>query len=112
MSYYPPHEARDAKKLENLRQAIRDGDIISPIVVAPNGIYALTGSHRIAAHEAECVENPALMMTDDDYNAVREYLSLGPHDIVEECCSFDDIASAIWMTTKDKDIKDAVEDQR
>jgi hypothetical protein len=121
-TYHPPHDAQDEAKLAALMAVLQRGEDLPPIVV--HGITAFTGSHR---HEAylrawaladnldEAWENvpaeiPVVEMSDEDYAAMCEELGvgLGDHD---QCGDYNAIAAAIYQTTTDDAVREALKDQ-
>lgn len=109
MSYQPPHKANDTEKLAAMIAALEAGNDLPPIVVEPNGIRALSGSHRIAAYKSVGRDVPALVLSDADYIAACEFLGV---ECLDECSDGEAIAQAIVATTDDDDIKAALDDQR
>lgn len=118
----PPHEARDRSKLAALIESFRAAHSIPAVAV--QGEVALTGSHRIAAHESawrawsrqeegwEGAPEPALEtveVSEDDYLAACRLLGIGHHDEVEH---FDLFVAAMHAVTGDDDLKMALADQR
>jgi len=71
-----PHRATDESKLAALVAAYSTGETVPPVIVAPNGYEAITGSHRIAAAEIAGVYVPAIVLTEAEYTAACEYLGI------------------------------------
>lgn len=120
----PPHEARDRSKIAALIESLRAGRLVPAVAV--QGETALTGSHRVAAHERawrawsrgeegwEDAPEPALdtvEVSEDDYLAACRLLGVGHHDEVR-FENFDLFAAALHAATGDDDLKAALADQR
>ena len=118
----PLHGVRDPAKLASLVESFRTGRPVPAVVV--QGETALTGSHRIAAHEIawrawsrqeegwDDTEEPTLEMvevSEDDYLAACRLLGISHHDEVEH---FDLFAAALYTATEDDAVKAALVNQR
>lgn len=73
----PPHQVRDAEKVAELRdQMEKDGEWVGRPVLAftdeSGGVFALTGSHRIAAAKAAEVEIPVVEVSEAALSHVDE----------------------------------------
>ena len=105
--FNPPHEVRDNEKFANMVKAIEQGQDLPPIVVL--GDEALTGSHRLAAWKY-CEEEPeTIEIEDEDYCKAMEYLGLDP--MFDSPTDHNNLCQALYETTQDADIKDALVDQ-
>lgn len=118
----PLHDVCDRAKFAALVESFRAGRPVSPVVAC--GDNALTGSHRVAAHEAawrawsrqeegwEDSVEPALdtvEVSEDDYVAACRLLGIDHHGDVEH---FDLFAAALHSTTDDDSLRAALADQR
>ena len=72
MTFAPPHEVRDAKKLADMIAHLDAGGTLPPVIRI--GAFALSGSHRIAAHNALGLPTPAVEITESDYAAAWKAL--------------------------------------
>lgn len=108
MKFQAPHEVRDETKLAALIAVLESGGELPPVVVEPNGIQAITGSHRIAAYDAVGQDVPALVLSESDYLAACEYLGV---EYLDDERDKSEVARAIYETTDDEDIKGALRDQ-
>jgi hypothetical protein len=119
VSYNPPHAVLDKQKLAEIIESFRLGKPI-PAVVG-QGYAALTGSHRIAAHDAatklyndratgwEDSPEPTLDMievADADYQAACRILDVESHHDLNL------FAAALYCITDDEQLKAALADQR
>jgi ParB-like chromosome segregation protein Spo0J len=102
-----PHEVRDVKKLEDLKnKMISNGWQGRPILTADlgSGNEALTGSHRIRAAKAAGVEVPIVRVSDDiaDYaddagNTIRDAMYFEPDELANFLEKFGDKDAAKLM---------------
>lgn len=106
-TYQAPHEVRDAVKLAAMVDALRRGESLPPVVVEPNGVRAITGSHRLAAWAALGMEPDALELTDDQYRAACEYYGVEYLDELD----MEDACRAVYETCGDEAIRAALADQ-
>lgn len=123
-TYNPPHDVEDWDKVRSLVEAFRRGDRITPIAVM--GENALTGSHRIAAHDIawrgwdrrgwdrDEWEGPepvldTVEVSEADYVAACNKLGV---DHWQETPHWADWIAALYDVTEDDDLKAAIEDQR
>ena len=103
-----PHRASDGDKLVSLVAAYRAGETVPPVIVAPNGYEAITGSHRIAAAEIAGVDVPAIVLTEAEYTAACEYLGI---DSLGDAVDHEEQCRAIYHTTDRAEVKAALQDQ-
>jgi hypothetical protein len=118
----PLHEACDMAKLAALVESFRSGRPVP--AVAAQGDTALTGSHRVAAHEAawrawsrggagwEDAAEPtldAVEVSEADYLAACRTLGVETHRDVEH---YDLFAAALHAATEDEALRAALADQR
>lgn len=88
-------------------EALRAGSELPSIVVRCT--TAITGSHRLAAWDAEGIEPTVIEISDDDNREACEALYV---DYLYECCDCDMIAAVLFEVTDDDDLRDALKDQR
>ena len=103
-----PHRATDESKLAALVAAYSTGETVPPVIVAPNGYEAITGSHRIAAAEIAGVDVPAIVLTEAEYTAASEYLGI---DSLADATDHEEQCRAIYKTTDRAEVKAALQDQ-
>jgi len=121
-TYTPLHGIRDRAKFAALVESFRAGRSVPAVAVY--GDEALTGSHRVAAHQAawrawsrieegwEDRPEPileAVEVAEDDYRAACSLLGIASHGEVEH---FDLFAAALHAATLDEDLRAALADQR
>lgn len=103
-----PHEVRDQEKLQSMIDELEDGNDLPPVVVI--GEQALTGSHRIAAWESCGMDIDYIEIEDDDYISAMKHLNLDPvYDQIPS--DLNDFCKAVFETTEDDEIKEALKDQ-
>lgn len=121
-TFFPLHDVRDSAKFEALVESFRVGRSVPPVAVMDAA--ALTGSHRVAAHQAayrawsraeagwEDSAEPELETVevgDEDYRSACGLLGIRHHDEVEH---FDLFAAALHHATGDDALRAALADQR
>lgn len=106
-AYNAPHEVRDEAKLAAMVETLRAGGSLPPVVVEPNGVRALCGSHRLAAWAEAGVEAEALILTDEQYMAACEYYGV---EFLDEL-DMEDACRAVHETCGDDEIRAALADQ-
>lgn len=120
-TFIPLHGIRDTTKFESLVESFRIGSPVPPVAVM--GESALSGSHRIAAHQAafrswsrgeegwEGAAEPKLdtiEVGEEDYLSACRVLGIDHHGSVEH---FDLFASALLRVTSDSRLKECLADQ-
>ena len=109
MYYQPPHEVKDTSKFESMVSSINSGKQLPAVVVI--GEFALTGSHRLAAWKA-CGVNPDVVeITNKEYIDACEKC-YGDVVSIDEIGDFSDFCDALYVTTENQAVKDALKDQR
>jgi hypothetical protein len=107
MTFNPPHEIRDEKKLQAMIDTLNNGGSLPPIVVI--GESALTGSHRLAAW-LECDMDPDYIeITNDEYYKTMESLDLDP--IYDNIDDYNQFCAALMEIVEDDAIKETLKDQ-
>lgn len=119
--FQPPHEPTDAAKLDAMVETIRTGGTLPPVVRI--GAIALTGSHRIAAYEkayklsnaiADGWENvivgeiPSVEISDAELRTALASIDCEYPDETDH----NTLCEAIYRTTTDDDVRNAIADQR
>lgn len=105
--FNPPHAVQNLQKLKKMREAIKDGDELPPIVVC--GEKALTGTHRIAAYYWYRKEVPYIEIEEILYIEAVKAMGLDP--IYDEVRDYSKLAEKIHELTDDGEIKAALADQ-
>ena len=104
MTITPPHAVRDEGKLAAMVAAIRDGQQLPPVIVvgADGGgnVYALSGSHRLAAWQQTDVEPRYIDIEDGEYVAAAVHLGDDPDDVRAEdkIGDYDEFVAALRAT--------------
>lgn len=102
-----PHDVRDTAKLAAMVEVLRTGGSLPPVVVEPNGVRALTGSHRIAAWYELGQDADVLVLTDEQYAAACDYYGVEYLDELD----MEDACRAVYETCGDDEIRAALADQ-
>ena len=93
--YQPIHEVQDESRLASMRAALARGETLPPIVVC--GDVALSGTHRLAAWDAEGVEPVAVEVTDDEYRDAVTVIGLDPD--WDDVRDYDELVDALRDVT-------------
>jgi len=87
----PPHRAYDCNKVASMIKTIRAGGNLPPILV--HGEQAYSGSHRIDAWQRLKIEIDYVLLDDNEYKKIMEYLNLDPvYDTISDFEPFLDAA--------------------
>lgn len=107
--YQAPHEVRDTEKLKHMIETLNNGGKLPAVVVI--GEFALTGSHRLAAWKA-CGLSPSVVeISNDEYVAACE-MEYGNVVTIDEIYDYSEFCDALYITTENDVVKNALEDQR
>lgn len=109
MTYQAPHPATDQAKLAAMVAILQSGKALPPIVVEPNGVRAICGSHRIAAARTVGVRVEALVMSEADYTAACKDLGV---EWLDQVSDYNEVCAAVARVTTDEEIRVALEDQQ
>jgi len=119
-TYNAPHGPNNDAKLAAMMETLRRGEHLPPIVVC--GEQAFCGSHRIEAYRRawrlrdslgeawELVPDDiqAVELSDDDYRAA---CTLAGVEYLDDLRDYNEIATAIYETTTDDEVRQALADQ-
>lgn len=105
----PPHEVTQSDKLVRLVQALKSGEPLTPVVVQPNGVTAICGSHRIAAALETDDDIEVLTISDEDWAAALQELGVDDEDW--DAVDWNTLCEAVFKTTIDERVRAALEDQ-
>ncbi len=119
--YTPPHAPENEEKVASLIEAFRVGAKITPVVT--QGLFAICGSHRIAAYEEawqrwdmeepgwENSPEPELDVVEIDDETWERACEQNGVEHLDDLWDFNDICRAVFDATDDEEIRSALADQ-
>lgn len=104
-----PHPVTDNTKLAQIISALRSGYQVPPVVIHPDGVTALTGSHRIAAGRLAGYHLEAVIVTSQELEDAIDELG---GELEWESADGENRARALYLVTSREPLHAALDDQR